>query len=78
MQLIFLFKGKCQSVLFFFKIQFSFPYVDYACTYKDGGAKHSFHGTGEKLYSQNKKMIGQIARPSIKVLLGFFLLILYF
>lgn len=39
--------------------------------YKDGGTKHNFHGTGKKLYFQNKKLIGQIAGHSIKVLLVF-------
>lgn len=34
--------------------------------------EQSFYGTGEKLYSQNKKLIGQIARHNIKVLLGLF------
>lgn len=39
--------------------------------YKDAGTKHNFHGTGKKLYFQNKKLIGQIAGHSIKVLLVF-------
>lgn len=63
----------------FFKYDFLFAIRTMHVPYKDGGTKHNFHGTGEKLYSQNEKLIGQIAGHSIKVLfVCLFVLILYF
>lgn len=77
MHLIFLCKGRCQSVCIkcslIFLLNKNSSLLSGLCyvPHKAGRSKHNFHDAGKKLHSQNEKLIGRDAGDSIKVL-GFF------